>query len=113
MKDDLVERCARAILKSRFYDCEPQMYGSLDAFFETIDAEHFHDARSEAADALAIAIPAILEEAAAAAERYEGKPCGPAQLWTEEQRQFFDAGQMGASSSIATAIRSLSTTGER
>lgn len=39
------------------------------------------------------------------ARAYEGKPCGPAQLWTEEQRQFFDAGQVDASNSIAAAIR--------
>jgi hypothetical protein len=46
-----------------------------------------------------------LEAAAKVAEAYDGKPCGPAQLWTDEQREFFDCGQLDASRSITTAIR--------
>lgn len=43
------ERIARAILKRRFYDCEPDMYGGdLDRFFAEIDSEHMHEARDEA-----------------------------------------------------------------
>ena len=43
------ERIARAILKRRFYDCEPDMYGGdLERFFAEIDSEHMHGARDEA-----------------------------------------------------------------
>ena len=49
------ERIARAILKRRFYDCEPDMYGhDLERFFAEIDSEHIHEARDEA--------EAVLEE---------------------------------------------------
>ena len=43
------ERIALAILKRRFYDCEPDMYGNdLERFFAEIDSEHMHGARDEA-----------------------------------------------------------------
>jgi Lar family restriction alleviation protein len=48
-----------------------------------------------------------LEEAAKVCEQYDGKPCGPAELWAEDQRQFYDAGQIDASMSSASAIRAL------
>lgn len=50
---------------------------------------------------------AALEEAAGVCEQYDGKPCGPAQLWTDEQRSFFDSGQIDATTSCATSIRNL------
>lgn len=53
-----------------------------------------------------------LEAAAKVCEQYEGKPCGPAELWTEEQRQFFDAGQTDASLSTAAAIREMKEAGK-
>lgn len=48
-----------------------------------------------------------LEEAAQIAELHEGEPCHPAIAWTEDQRQFYESGQLDASSSISTAIRAL------
>lgn len=43
------EHIARAILKRRFYDCEPDMYGhDLERFFAELDSEHMHGARDEA-----------------------------------------------------------------
>lgn len=48
-----------------------------------------------------------LEAAVKVAEAYDGKPCGPAQLWTDEQREFFDCGQLDASRSISDAIRQI------
>nr|WP_313010793.1 hypothetical protein [Brucella intermedia] len=52
---------------------------------------------------------AVLEEAAQVAERHEGEPCRTAIAWTEEQREFYASGQQDASSSIAAAIRALSS----
>ena len=48
-----IDEVARAILKARFYDCEPEMYGNdLDAFFREIDADHIVDAHDEARAAI-------------------------------------------------------------
>jgi hypothetical protein len=44
-----IEAVARAILKARFYDCEPGMYGSLEDFYNQVDTEHVWIARQEAA----------------------------------------------------------------
>lgn len=64
-------------------------------------ARHAQQARAQA-----------LEEAAKVADRHEGKPCGHAEGWTDEQRQFYDAGQLDASTSIASAIRALQPHGQ-
>jgi hypothetical protein len=48
----MIERVARAILKARFYDCEPDMYNGLDGFYHEIDEEHVEDARREARAAI-------------------------------------------------------------
>lgn len=54
MTDTMKERIARAILKRRFYDCEPDMYGrDLERFFSEIDPQHMHDARDEVEAVLA------------------------------------------------------------
>lgn len=43
------DRITRAILKRRFYDCEPDMYGrDLERFFAEMDEDTMHEARSEA-----------------------------------------------------------------
>ena len=48
-----IDEVARAILKARFYDCEPEMYGNdLDAFFREIYADHIIDAHDEARAAI-------------------------------------------------------------
>lgn len=52
MAESMIERVARAILKARFYDCEPDMYNGLDGFYHEIDEEHVEDARREARDAI-------------------------------------------------------------
>ena len=52
--DDMVERVARAILKARYYDCEPEMYGNdVERFcdemyseFDDLVAESEHEARA-------------------------------------------------------------------
>jgi hypothetical protein len=49
---DMVERVRNAILKARFYDYEPHMYESLEAFIEQIDEEHKFDAEGEARAAI-------------------------------------------------------------
>jgi len=46
--DAAIEAVARAILKARFYDCDPDMYGSLGEFNEQVDTEHVWVAHSEA-----------------------------------------------------------------
>jgi hypothetical protein len=51
--DDLIEAMARAILKTRLYDCEPDAYDSLESFWIEIDPDHWIDARDEARAALA------------------------------------------------------------
>jgi hypothetical protein len=51
--DELIEAMARAILKTRWYDCEPDAYDSLESFFLEIDPDHWTDARDEARAALA------------------------------------------------------------
>jgi hypothetical protein len=51
--DDLIEAMARAILKTRWYDCEPCSYPSLESFWIEIDPDHWIDARDEARAALA------------------------------------------------------------
>jgi hypothetical protein len=48
MTNTMIERVARAILKSRWYDCEPDMYASLETFFDEIDEEHIDQARQDA-----------------------------------------------------------------
>ena len=48
-----IERAAKAILKVRFYDCEPDMYDGLDGFFNELDGELFDGAKSEASAAIA------------------------------------------------------------
>jgi len=40
----MIERVVKAILKAQFYDCEPNMYESLDEFYRTIDDEHIEAA---------------------------------------------------------------------
>lgn len=50
---EMVERVARAILKRRFYDCEPEMYGTdLDQFYRDLDPDHWFDAVAEASAAI-------------------------------------------------------------
>lgn len=51
----MIERVARAILKRRFYDCEPDMYVDLDWFFwvmENESGEIWPDALNEARAAI-------------------------------------------------------------
>lgn len=43
-----LEKMARAILKRRWFDWEPEAYASLDAFYAEIDHDHVQDARDEA-----------------------------------------------------------------
>lgn len=50
-----VDHVAIAILKSRFYDCEPEMYDGFDAFISYItapDQDWIDDARLEAIAAI-------------------------------------------------------------
>ncbi|HAY06430.1 MAG TPA: hypothetical protein PKV67_00985 [Hyphomonas sp.] len=59
--DDMVARVARATLKARYYDCEPEMYGNdVDAFFAGIDSDLVRDAEYEAKAAIEAMQPAIL-----------------------------------------------------
>jgi hypothetical protein len=51
--NELVDGVARAILKVRFYDPEPEMYDSLDSFWLELDEDHWLDGRQEAAAAIA------------------------------------------------------------
>lgn len=61
--DDMVERVARAILKARYYDCEPGMYGNdVGVFFAGIDRDLVRDAEYEARAAIEAMQPAILAE---------------------------------------------------
>lgn len=49
----MVEKVARAILKRRFYDCEPEAYGHReDTFWEDLDPDHILDAHDEARAAI-------------------------------------------------------------
>lgn len=63
--DDMVERVARAILKARYYDCEPEMYGSVERFYDEIYSE-FDDlvaeSEHEARAVIEAMQPAILAE---------------------------------------------------
>lgn len=43
-----VEAVAWAILKARFFDCEPDVYASLDAFRDELRSEFLPDAMLEA-----------------------------------------------------------------
>lgn len=52
MAETMIVRVRNAILKARFYDCEPEMYESLEAFIETMDPEHLLDATVEARAAI-------------------------------------------------------------
>lgn len=45
------------------------------------------------------------------AENFDGRPCGAASGWSEQEKQFYDAGQGDASRSIADAIRELKVIG--
>lgn len=51
---DVVDKVAKAILKARYYDREPEMYGNnLDSFFsENIDEKHMIIAKDEARSAI-------------------------------------------------------------
>lgn len=51
--EELIEDMARALLKTRWYDCEPCSYPSLEWFWANIDPDHWIDARDEARAALA------------------------------------------------------------
>lgn len=64
------------------------------------------------ASSISMVAAAMLSERLAQKERdakiadgWEGKPCGHASGWTEEEGNFYDAGQVDASTSIASAIR--------
>lgn len=59
---DDVMRVARAILKARFYDCEPEMYGSVEEFFASMFSEHVDEAVQEARAAIEAMRPAIMAE---------------------------------------------------
>lgn len=49
----MVERVARAILKRRYYDCEPEAYGNdVDGFIWKLDPDHIFDANDEARAAI-------------------------------------------------------------
>jgi len=53
--DTTITLVARAILKARFYDSEPEAYGTVDEFFADIEAdypEHVAEARREAVAAI-------------------------------------------------------------
>lgn len=53
MAESMIERVAQAILKARFYDCEPEAYGdSTETFFAEIDDELVEGARDEARAAI-------------------------------------------------------------
>lgn len=56
--DDMVERVARAILKARYYDCEPEMYGSVERFYDEIYSE-FDDLVAESEHEARAAIESI------------------------------------------------------
>lgn len=66
---------------------------------------------NEAADALSSVRSAAIEECAKVAGRHDGMPLKPAypNAWTEEQRHWYDSGQIDASVSIEDAIRALDT----
>ena len=70
----MIERVARAILKRRFYDCEPDMYVDLDWFFwvmENESAEIWSDAQAEARAAIeAMREPTPEMQAAIPAQSY-------------------------------------------
>jgi len=68
----MIERAARAILKARFFDCEPEAYGNdLEAFFAGLDEQHAHEAEFEARaaiEAMRTMSPAMLQAAQAKSE---------------------------------------------
>ncbi|MGC4393720.1 hypothetical protein [Agrobacterium sp. M50-1] len=50
---NMIEKVAMAILKRRYYDPEPQMYGNdPEAFFYQLDPDHILDAHDEAKAAI-------------------------------------------------------------
>lgn len=50
---NMIERVARAILKVRFYDCEPDAYGYREeTFWKELDPDHIIDAYDEARAAI-------------------------------------------------------------
>lgn len=56
-------RVARAILKARYYDCEPEMYGNdFNVFFASIDGDLVYAALDDAKAAIEAMQPAILAE---------------------------------------------------
>jgi len=56
----MIERVARAILKRRYYDCEPDMYVDLDWFFWVMENES-GDIWSDAMDEARVAIAEMRE----------------------------------------------------
>lgn len=55
-------RVARAILKARYYDYEPDAYGSVEEFFDILYAEQMYEAVQEAKAAIEAMQPSILAE---------------------------------------------------
>jgi NTP pyrophosphatase (non-canonical NTP hydrolase) len=55
---------------------------------------------------------AARKECVEIARRHEGKPCRPADGWTEDQASFYEAGELDASYSIATAIEATNEGGD-
>lgn len=108
--DDLVQVVARAICRA---DPEVRMGDAYGVVEQRVYIEWHRYGWQARAALSALDLPARLqaakdagrEEAAGIATAFDGKPCGPAQLWTDEQREFFDCGQIDASSSITQAIR--------
>lgn len=50
--EKLREKVARAILKAEFYDIEPEMYASLEAFYEEVWPDHGDEALEQAEAAM-------------------------------------------------------------
>lgn len=48
----MVERAARAIIKTRFYDPEPHFYHGIENFYTEMEDEHIAEARDEARAAI-------------------------------------------------------------
>ncbi len=95
MANEPIERVARAILKARFYDCEPHMYGNdVGRFFGEVDSELLCEARGEACAAIEEmggefekarmqARERALDEAAEAVARHDaaGREWAPDSFW--------------------------------
>ena len=65
-------RVARAILKARFYDCEPEMYESVDDFFEVAGDYHMDGAINEARAAIEAMRPETPDDVKIAANDIAG-----------------------------------------